>query len=62
LIEGRYFPEQRLQLEMFTESQIASREHTDLSLKELFEFTNGYLSLLTEAALDFTQPEASTPL
>jgi hypothetical protein len=57
LIEDRCLPDQRLQLEMLTESQIASGEHTDRLLKELFEFTSGYSSFLTEAAFDLSQPD-----
>jgi hypothetical protein len=48
---------------MLTESQIASGEHADRSLKELFEFSDVYSSFLTEAARsDLSQPntEAST--
>jgi hypothetical protein len=63
LIEGRCLPDQRLKLEMLSESQIASRDHETQSLKELFEFSNDYLSFPTEAARsDLSQPntEAST--
>jgi hypothetical protein len=47
LIEDQCLPDQRLKLEMLSESQIASR--TQL-LKELFEFSDDYSSFLTEAA------------
>jgi hypothetical protein len=48
---------------MLTESQIASREHTIRSLKELFEFSGDYSSVPTEAArANVSQPntKAST--
>jgi hypothetical protein len=63
LIEDHCLLDQRLQLKMLTESQIASREHAARSLKELFEFSNNCSSFLTEAARsNLSQPntEAST--
>jgi len=50
LIEDQCLPDQRLQLETLTNSQIASREHTTRSLKELFEYSDDYSSFLTEIA------------
>lgn len=50
LIEDQCLPDQRLKLEMLTESQITSREHAARSLKELFEFSDDYSFFLTEAA------------
>jgi hypothetical protein len=50
LIEDRCLPDQRLKLEMLTESQITSGEHAARSLKELFEFSDYYSYFLTEAA------------
>jgi hypothetical protein len=50
LIEDQCLPDQRLQLEMLTKSQIGSGEHTTRSLKELFEYSDNYSSFLTEVA------------
>ena len=50
LIEDRCLPDQRLKLEILTESQITSGVLATLSLKELFELSDGYSHLLTEAA------------
>ena len=50
LIEDQCLPDQRLQLEMLTESQITSGEHTTRSLKELFEYSDDYSSFLSEIA------------
>src|SRR5258706_13621635 len=59
LIEDQCLPDQRLTLETLTESQLASGEHTTQSLKELFKFSDDYLSFLTETACsDLSQ---STP-
>ncbi|KAH8772419.1 hypothetical protein F5882DRAFT_381432 [Hyaloscypha sp. PMI_1271] len=63
LIEDQCLPAQRLQLEILTESQIASGEHTTRSLKELFEYSDDYSSFLIEIARsDLSQPntEVST--
>jgi hypothetical protein len=63
LIEDYCLPDQRLQLEMLTKSQIASREHAARSLKELFEFSDNCSFFLTKAAgSDLSQPntKAST--
>ncbi|KAL5322924.1 hypothetical protein ACEPPN_010904 [Leptodophora sp. 'Broadleaf-Isolate-01'] len=63
LIEDQCLPDQRLQLEMLTESQIVSGEHTTRSLKELFEYSDDYSSFLTNIARsDLSQPntEVST--
>jgi hypothetical protein len=50
-------PDQKLELEMLTRSQLASGEHADRSLKELFEFVDDYSSFLTEIARsDLSQP------
>jgi hypothetical protein len=57
LIEDRCLPDQRLYLEILTKSQIVSREYTNRSLKQLFELTNSYLSFLTQAAFDLSQPD-----
>src|SRR3954463_7436705 len=64
LIEDRFLPGQRLQLETLTESQITSREQSARSLKELFEHSDDFSAFLTEAAYsDASQPgtEASPP-
>jgi hypothetical protein len=59
LIEDQCLPDQRLQLEILTESQITSREHTTRSLKELFEYSDDYSSFLTEIASNLSA-KAST--
>jgi hypothetical protein len=57
LIEDQCLPDQRLMLEMLTESQIASGEHAARSLKELFEYSDECSYYLTEAAhSDLSQP------
>jgi hypothetical protein len=60
LIEDQCLPDQKLQLEMLTESQITSGEHTTRSLKELFECSDDYSSFLTEIARSNLSTEAST--
>jgi len=50
LIGDQCLPDQRLEPEKLTESQIASREHADRSLEELSEHTDDYSSFLTEIA------------
>jgi hypothetical protein len=60
LIEDQCLPDQRLHLEMLTESQIASGEHTTRSLKELFEYSDDYSSFLTEIARSDLSTETST--
>jgi hypothetical protein len=63
LIEDQCLPDQRLKLEMMTESQITSGEHAARSLKELFEFSSDYSSPLVETPRsDLSHPitEAST--
>jgi hypothetical protein len=58
LIKDQCLPDQRLQLETLTESQIASREHAARSLKELFEHSDDCSSFLTEAVYsDLCQPD-----
>lgn len=57
LIEDRCLPEQRLQLETLTKSQIASGEHAAQSLKELFEYSDDCSAFLSEAAyFDLSRP------
>ena len=59
LIEDQRLLDQRLELEILTGSQITSGEHATRSLKELFEFSDGYSSFLTETARsDLSQPAA----
>jgi len=59
LTEDQCLPEQRLQLETLTESQIISREHAARSLKELFEYSDDCSTFLTEAAYsDLSQPDS----
>jgi hypothetical protein len=63
LIEDQCLPDQRLKLEMLTESQITSREHTAQLLKELFKFSDNCLSPLVETScsdLFYSITEAST--
>ncbi len=50
LVEDQYLPDQRLDLEMLTESQIASGELAARSLKELFKYSDDYSSFLIEIA------------
>src|SRR2546421_70470 len=50
LIEDQCLPDQRLKLEMLSESQIASGELATQSLKELFELSDDCLYFLTDAA------------
>ncbi|PVH75156.1 hypothetical protein DL98DRAFT_536828 [Cadophora sp. DSE1049] len=58
LIEDRCLPEQRLQLETLTESQITSGEHAARSLKELFEHSDDCSAFLTESAYsDLSRPD-----
>jgi hypothetical protein len=45
---------------MLTKSQITSREHATRSLKELFEYSNDYLSFLTEIARSDLSTKALT--
>jgi hypothetical protein len=58
LIEDRCLPEQRLRLEILTESQIISGEHATRSLKELFEHSDDCSAFLIEAAYsNLSQPD-----
>jgi hypothetical protein len=64
LIEDRCLPDQRLKLEMLSESQITSGELATQSLKELFVFCDDFSYYLTEAAssdLSQSSTEASPP-
>jgi hypothetical protein len=48
VIEDRCLPEQKLHLEMLTESQIASGEHAAQSLEELFKLTDEFSYFLAQ--------------
>lgn len=65
LIEDRCLPDERLKLEMLSESQITSGELATQSLKELFELSDECSYFLTEAAssdLPHSGTEASLSL
>ncbi len=50
LVKDQCLPDRRLELEMLTESQIASGELATRSLEELFKYSDNYSSFLTEIA------------
>lgn len=50
MIEDQPLPDQKLHLELLTESQIASGEHATQSLEEVFKLTYDYSYFMSEVA------------
>jgi hypothetical protein len=50
MIENRPLPDQKLCLEMLTESQVASGEHVTQPLEEVFKLTDEYSYFMSDAA------------
>jgi hypothetical protein len=55
MIEDRSLPDQKLHLELLTESQVASEEQATQPLEELFKLTDEHSYFMSEAAPDAYQ-------
>lgn len=56
MIEDQPLTDQKLYLELLTESQIASGEHAAQPLEEVFKLTDEYSYFISDAAPEAYQP------
>jgi hypothetical protein len=61
VIDDRCLPDQKLRLEMLTESQITAGEHTNRSLEALFEFTDECSYFVAESTSQFIAEDSHCP-